>query len=1066
MATEALEAKAGWLVLTLERKAELKALNKNPEVLYVCGNSADTSRNSADAPEEPKVPGATHGRARRVHVGNDERENPVSEAIVEHLEELFKGPSRPPARQSTTRNEAEFGRSQPRVLEGIAQFPAEFGEASTLDTNDTNPLAAQAERRQWRSKAPEGKLKWVDLKAYLEGEAIQLTHSRVHNAGADVAKQVQSCEDCRSSTNKTHLKDVRLAGAVPVQVTTTEPSRANSARQQVEADLQTTVEENSAMVVAKENSAELWDWSCGSAVATCGTREAWPHKKYLSHKSGGASVAPYGTSKAWWRKQNLSHRELRVGYDAVPRQPPEKCPEHRRRPAERPRSRRNVGKTNTESTKTRDTSILTAQLLEAGGTINSAVAWTEQVGVPRKAHDEGPMLRSQMRGFPVVADVLGPRTNSAVTKSTAELKLGWNKAEGSAGYQLHLNDGPRIQAIHVMDEAEVKLRSKYEPDGEIQLGYQVGEGAELCQPPSYADSPSRNSAVRRDCAEALVLTDWKGKVLSYDASVTVDGAYGSCSWILWSLPDWSIVIAASAYLPSVTLGVAKSVAVSNGLVAARKLGVTNLIIAGSSHIDNPDSANGYKAKQLPAEFAFGSTGITNLNFVRYIHVARQYNSAAQAMVMEALDNMAGRVVLSGKRKAELKLLNRIPEVLQSVGKLGNSANESGMMPAGPEMIAHVSKSVNQKCNRPGKSADAQNRVRNTGFGHSRVYKPGQDSTKVGTSADEPKMMDDLPARPEPIAGVPASGNQASNRPATSEGAQNRVCNMRFSYSRVHKPVQASTKVGNSAEAVPLMVSSRADAPEKNETSSGIFAVVGELWGILLPQSRVHRPEAWSSRAHQMCVDDGSTEQVTNCLSMVIKAAPMVTDFAHATKEDKPNDNPKGARTAELSWNIPDKWLLHLAELRTPATTCVDPLVARVSRRPHAQDAQEEKSSWSTLETYTQNEPDQETQRQVHDIEKTDTTRLGHSAKNTWAKLDESHRLRIDADESTSHSAVYDLVQKKIMEFKGIQSQDKILNSAMDEIKLGEDTQRSDKLADTSAIYVDGQTAQRDDVTST
>ncbi|GMG18283.1 unnamed protein product [Phytophthora fragariaefolia] len=249
-----------------------------------------------------------------------------------------------------------------------------------------------------------------------------------------------------------------------------------------------------------------------------------------------------------------------------------------------------------------------------------------------------------------------------------------------------------------MDKAEDKLKPGYEPGGDIQLGYQVGEGAELSEPPSYADSPSRNSAVRRDCAEALVPTDWKGNALSYDASVTVDGAYGSCSWILWSLPDWSIVIAASAYLPSVTLGVAKSVAVSNGLVAARELGAANLIIAGSFQIDNADSTNGYKVKQLPAEFAFRSAGTTNLNFVRYVHVARKYNSAAQVMVMEALDNKAGRVVLSVKRKAGLKVLNRIPEVLHSVCKLENSANESKMTggpPAGPETIDRVSELVNQ-----------------------------------------------------------------------------------------------------------------------------------------------------------------------------------------------------------------------------------------------------------------------------------------------------------------------------------------------------------------------------------
>ncbi|GMF38276.1 unnamed protein product [Phytophthora fragariaefolia] len=42
-------------------------------------------------------------------------------------------------------------------------------------------------------------------------------------------------------------------------------------------------------------------------------------------------------------------------------------------------------------------------------------------------------------------------------------------------------------------------------------------------------------------------------------------------------------------------------------------------------------------------------------------------------------------------------------------------------------------------------------------------------------------------------------------------------------------------------------------------------------------------------ARQVRVDDNSTEQSANRHSMVIKAAQMVTDFDHATKEDKPND---------------------------------------------------------------------------------------------------------------------------------------------------------------------------------
>ncbi|GMF54592.1 unnamed protein product [Phytophthora fragariaefolia] len=136
---------------------------------------------------------------------------------------------------------------------------------------------------------------------------------------------------------------------------------------------------------------------------------------------------------------------------------------------------------------------------------------------------------------------------------------------------------------------------------------------------------------------------------------------------------------------------------------------------------------------------------------------------------------------------------------------------------------------------------------------------------------------------------------------------------------------------------------------------------------------------------------------------------MVTDFDHATKEDKPIDTPEGSRTTEFSWNVSDKELLHLAELQTPATTCADPLVARVSRRLYAKDVQENKSSGP---------------------------------------------------------AVYDQVQKKMMEFQGIHSQAEFLNSAMDEIKLAEGTRRSVKLADASVVYAEGQKAQRDDVSPT
>ncbi|GMG18065.1 unnamed protein product [Phytophthora fragariaefolia] len=126
----------------LERKAKLRALNKNPEKLYTSrdsadtignsaatiGNSADTSWNSADAAEEPKATMATCSRARRVHFDNEERENPPLEAIDEGLEEVSEAPSRPRARRRTSGNKVEFEGAQLRTSKRIPEFPAELGE--------------------------------------------------------------------------------------------------------------------------------------------------------------------------------------------------------------------------------------------------------------------------------------------------------------------------------------------------------------------------------------------------------------------------------------------------------------------------------------------------------------------------------------------------------------------------------------------------------------------------------------------------------------------------------------------------------------------------------------------------------------------------------------------------------------------------------------------------------------------------------------------------------------------------------------------------------------------------
>ncbi|GMF26169.1 unnamed protein product [Phytophthora fragariaefolia] len=77
-----------------------------------------------------------------------------------------------------------------------------------------------------------------------------------------------------------------------------------------------------------------------------------------------------------------------------------------------------------------------------------------------------------------------------------------------------------------------------------------------------------------------------GFVVSFDGSAKTlkFGGYGSCSWIVWRLPDWKIVIAASAYLETTTVNLAEYTGMNNSVLAALELGADTLVIVGDSRL--------------------------------------------------------------------------------------------------------------------------------------------------------------------------------------------------------------------------------------------------------------------------------------------------------------------------------------------------------------------------------------------------------------------------------------------------------------------------------------------------
>ncbi|KAE8882239.1 hypothetical protein PF002_g10217 [Phytophthora fragariae] len=164
LATEALEDNADRVILSGERKADLKTLNRTPEILY-----AEVKTDSAEA--KAKVTVMTRNQKRRVH---------FEEEMKSELDDEPRITSLPGADTEDTEFESPRVPSRIRRVEGQAQV--EVDENRTPDVADIDPAVVQAERRRRISNAQDEELRWADLKAFLRGELDGLTHRRDQNA--------------------------------------------------------------------------------------------------------------------------------------------------------------------------------------------------------------------------------------------------------------------------------------------------------------------------------------------------------------------------------------------------------------------------------------------------------------------------------------------------------------------------------------------------------------------------------------------------------------------------------------------------------------------------------------------------------------------------------------------------------------------------------------------------------------------------------------------------------------------------------------------------------------------
>ncbi|OWZ01709.1 LOW QUALITY PROTEIN: hypothetical protein PHMEG_00026851 [Phytophthora megakarya] len=175
-----------------------------------------------------------------------------------------------------------------------------------------------------------------------------------------------------------------------------------------------------------------------------------------------------------------------------------------------------------------------------------------------------------------------------------------------------------------------------------------------------------SSTVRMDPQSlyARLPQSYSGLVVSFDGSAKTEkyGGYGSCSWIVWRLPDWTIVTAASAYLEATTVNMAEYSGMNNGVQAALDIGATDLVIVGDSRLAIQQSLGviACKKESLMTQLNRHRELVARL---KSLHVVREYNASADSLAAEALENKASNVISDEPRLVELRSLNRIQEVI-------------------------------------------------------------------------------------------------------------------------------------------------------------------------------------------------------------------------------------------------------------------------------------------------------------------------------------------------------------------------------------------------------------------
>ncbi|POM62666.1 reverse transcriptase [Phytophthora palmivora] len=154
-------------------------------------------------------------------------------------------------------------------------------------------------------------------------------------------------------------------------------------------------------------------------------------------------------------------------------------------------------------------------------------------------------------------------------------------------------------------------------------------------------------------------------VVSFDGTARLKQSGGAYSGIEWSLPDWTVISAASRYQLDLTVNEAEYHGLFWCLEFLSEMDRGRLIICGDSNL---------VIKQMKGEIEYKAPGITllrqqalehlrSLTNHEFLHMKRDWDQSADSLVSAALRNESGVVIATEEELQDLVTLNRLDELL-------------------------------------------------------------------------------------------------------------------------------------------------------------------------------------------------------------------------------------------------------------------------------------------------------------------------------------------------------------------------------------------------------------------